>query len=217
MGRQSRVWWKRADVSGWAYAAPVTTVPRSKPFRELAALIDAEFAARGMPLKPDAAEELLGYRVQHVADQMGITPASALKYFSEDNVRDIARNTARIVKEHEATQGARPPVQLTPAQAGLVISAFTVAARIGVVNGDPDVAADLCEVITAIAMELQHEPSIEISTLLLRNGINWARLPTEKLADGTWAVLPGKTPLDVDQGVATRLQLDLDTIERLLG
>lgn len=195
----------------------MTTVSSSKAFRELAALVDAEFAARGMPLKPGAAEDVLRYRVQDVADQMGITPASALKYFSKDSVRDLARNTARTVKEHEAVQGARPPVHLSPSDAGLVISAFTVAARIGIVNGDPDVAADLCEVIAAVAMELRYEPSIEISTLTLRNGINWARLPTQNLADGTWTVMPGKTQPEVDQGVATKLQLDLDTIELLLA
>lgn len=195
---------------------PVTTVPRGKAFRELAALIDAEFAARDMPLKPGAAEDLLRERVLQMSEKMGISPASALKYFSEDNIRDIARNTARIVKEHEAASDALPPVHLSPAEAGLVISAFSVAARIGVVNGDSDVAADLCEAITGIGMELRHGSSVEVSTLLLRYGLNWARLATEKLAAGTWAVVPGKTQPEVEQGVATQLQRDLDAIERLL-
>jgi hypothetical protein len=102
------------------------------------------------------------------------------------------------------------------AQAGLVISAFTVAARLGVVNGDPDVAADLCEVITGVSVELRGGSPVEVSALLLSNGLNWARLPAEKLARGSWSVLPGKSRPEDDAAVAAQLQRDLDAIMALL-
>jgi hypothetical protein len=194
----------------------VANYERSKIFRALAAAVEAEFAAREMSLKPGGAENIVRGRVEQVAAHMRITPASALKSFTADAVREMARNTARMLKEHQAAEDARPPVRLTAAQAGLVISAFTVAARLGVVNGDPDVAADLCEVITGVSVGLRGGDPVEVSALLLRNGLTWAGSPAEKLAGGNWAVLPGKTRPEDDAGVAAQLRRDLDAIEGLL-
>ena len=148
---------------------------RSKTFRELVAVVEAEFAAREMSLKPGAAADVLRERVQQVATQMRITPASALRYFTADAVAEMARNTTRMLKEHQASQDALPPVRLTAAQAGLVVSAFTVAARLGVVNGDPDVAADLCEVTTGVSIGLRGGGPVEVYALLLqRTGVGRA-------------------------------------------
>jgi len=200
----------------WApYAASVANFERSKTFRELVAVVEAEFAAREMSLKPGAAADIVRDRVQQVATQMRITPTSALRYFTADAAAEIARNTTRMLKEHQASQDARPPVRLTAAQAGLVISAFTVAARLGVVNGDPDVAADLCEVITGVSMGLRDGGPVEVSALLLSNGLAWAGLPAEKLAGGGWSVLPGKSRPEDDAGVAAQLRRDLDAIMEL--
>jgi hypothetical protein len=84
------------------------------------------------------------------------------------------------------------------------------------VNGDPDVAADLCEVITGVSVGLRSGVPVEVSALLLSNGLTWARLPLDKLADGSWAVLPGKSRPEDDAGVAAQLLRDLDAIEELL-
>jgi len=197
-------------------AKPVANVERSKTFRELVAVVEAEFAAREMSLKPGGADEIVRARVEQVAARMGITLARALKHFTAEAVREMARNTARMLKEHQASQDALPAVGLTAAQAGLVISAFTVAARLGVVNGDPDLAADLCEVITGVGVELRGGDPVEVSALLLSNGLAWAGLPAEKLAGGSWSVLPGKSRPEDDAGVAAQLQRDLDAIKALL-
>jgi hypothetical protein len=194
----------------------VATFERSKTFRELVSVVEAEFAAREMSLKPGAAADIERDRVQLVATQMRITPASALRYFTADAVAEMARNTTRMLKEHQAAEDALPPVPLTAAQAGLVISAFTVAARLGVVKGDPDVAADLCEVITGVGVELRGGGPVEVSALLLSNGLAWAGLPAENLAGGSWAVLPGTSRPEDDAGVAAQLCRDLDAIKALL-
>ncbi len=193
----------------------MATFERSKTFRELVAVVEAEFAAREMSLKPGAAADIVRDRVQLVTAQMRITPASAL-YFTAEAVPEMARNTARMLKEHQAPEDARPPVLLSAAQAGLVISAFIVAARLGVVNGDPDVAADLCEVIIGVGVALRGGGPVEISALPLGNGLAWAGLPAEKLASGGWSVLPGKSRSEDDAGVAAQLQRDLDAIKQLL-
>jgi hypothetical protein len=190
---------------------------RLKPFRELVDLVEVEFAERGMPLKPGAAADLVAERAEMVADQLGITPRSALNYFAEDDIKGLARNTARQLKEHQAAQDARSPVSLSFSQAGMVISAFAVAARLSVLNGDPDVAADLCEVITSISICLRDgRPRGEISALLLDNGLNRARVSAENLASGAWSVEPGETDLDADQRIATALSEDIEAIEDLL-
>ncbi|HKS46380.1 MAG TPA: hypothetical protein VJT49_14965 [Amycolatopsis sp.] len=41
------------------------------------------------------------------------------------------------MRETEANDDALPPIPLDPADAGLMISTFAVAARLGTVNGDP--------------------------------------------------------------------------------
>jgi len=84
------------------------------------------------------------------------------------------------------------------------------------VNGDPDGAADLCEVITGVSVELRGGSPVEVSALLLSNGLNWARLPAEKLARGSWSVLPGKSRPEDDAALAAQLQRDLDAIMALL-
>lgn len=191
---------------------------RLKAFRELAELVDAEFAKRGLPLKPGAAADIVAERAEAVADQLRITPRTALNYLTGDALRDLVRSAARDIKEREAAEDARPPVRLDSRQAGLVIAAFTVAARLGVVNGDPDLAADLCEVIAGVGCFLRDgEPPVAVSALLLSNGLMWARLSAESLAAGRWAVLPGVTNWEDDQRVAGRLQADLATIDRLVG
>ena len=191
---------------------------RLKAFRELAELVDAEFAARGLPLKPGAAEEMLAERAEAVATRLRVTPRTALTYVTVDAIQEWARGTARELKEREAAEDARPPVRLDSRQAGLVIAAFTVAARLGVVNGDPDLAADLCEVIAGVGCFLRDEsPPVSVSALLLSNGLRWARASAETLSSGAWAVLPGVTSLDDDQRVAAHLHADLTKIDHWVG
>jgi hypothetical protein len=183
---------------------------------ELTAAFEAEFSARGIPLKPGAANRIIRDRINEVANQAGLTPRTAMKHLTIDGIRDIARNTARALKEREAAEDALSAVALTIEQAGLIISAFTVAARLGVVNGDPDVAADLCEVVAGVGIEMCSAAELQVSARLLRDGLRWAELPTEQLTGGAWSVLPGRSKLRDDAGVAARLQGDLEEIRSLL-
>jgi hypothetical protein len=96
----------------------VANFERSKAFRDLVAVVEAEFAARDMSLKTGAAREMMSERVEYVARQMAITPQAALKKFTPDGVREMARTTVRALKEHQARQDALPPVQLSAEHTG---------------------------------------------------------------------------------------------------
>jgi hypothetical protein len=126
-----------------------------------------------------------------------ITPRTALNYLTEDAIRDLARSTARQLKERDAAEDARPPVRLDSRQAGLMIAAFTVAG-LG------------CSLRDA-------HPPVGVPALLLANGLGWARFSAENLASGKCAVLPGVTGLEDDQRVAARLQADLAATDQLVG
>lgn len=53
---------------------------RLHAFREIVALVDAEFIERGIPLKPGAAVDMVAERAELIAERYGIMPRSALKY-----------------------------------------------------------------------------------------------------------------------------------------
>lgn len=188
---------------------------RTKQFLEIADAIEREFTARNMRLKPDGAKGLLRAHLGRIASQLGISQRSALNYLTPETAAKLARSAARTMRETEANDDALPPIPLDPADAGLMISTFAVAARLGTVNGDPDVTADLCEVITGIGMALRTHSPPTAPALLVRNGIRWASLAADRLTDGTWAVAPPHAQPDVDHGVAAQLRTDLDTISAL--
>lgn len=167
---------------------------RTKDFIRLADALEREFAARNMHLKPGGAKELLRMHLARVANQLGISKRSALTYLSAETAVALARSASRTMRETEASDDAQPPIPLGTTDAGLMISTFAVAARIGAVNGDPDVTADLCEVITGISMALRTQDLPAAPTLLVRNGIRWASLSAERLSQGTWASDARKTP-----------------------
>jgi len=52
---------------------------------------------------------------------------------------------------------------------------------LGVVNGDPDVAGDLCEVITGVSVRLRAGVPVEVPALLLSN-----RLTHRTAGRGVW-------------------------------
>ncbi|MGH3468540.1 MAG: hypothetical protein ACRDQF_12525 [Thermocrispum sp.] len=188
---------------------------RTKDFIQLADALEREFATRNMHLKPGGAKELLRGHLCTVANQLGISKRSALKYLSVETTVALARSAARTMRETEANDDALPPIPLGISDVGLMISTFAVAARIGAVNGDPDVTADLCEVITGISMALRTQDLPAAPTLLVRNGIRWASLSADRLSDGTWAVMPGRHQPDIDQDLAAQLRTDLDAISAL--
>ena len=61
-------------------------------------MVDAEFAERGLPLKPGAAADIVAERAEVVADRLRITPRTALNYLSEDAIRDLVRSTAGTLR-----------------------------------------------------------------------------------------------------------------------
>lgn len=188
---------------------------RTKHFIQLADALERESAARNMHLKPGGAKELLRAHLNRVASQLGVGNRSALKYLSAETPVALARSAARTTRETEANDDALPPIPLSTSDAGLMISTFAVAARIGAVNGDPDVTADLCEAITGISMALRTQDLPAAPALLVRNGLRWASLSADRLADGTWTVMPGMEQPHTDQDVAAQLRADLDSIAEL--
>lgn len=185
--------------------------------RELAAALERELAALGVTLKPSGAAVMIDQKISDVASQMGMRPASALRYFTVDGMRELAQNTARGLKEHEAAEEARPDLVITTDDAGLLVPVFALAARVGLLNGDRDVAADLCEVMAAIGLALRSSPPT-VSTALLAQGVNWAGHVVEQLGAGTWTTDPAHpTTTDQDLMLAAHLRADLDAIEARLN
>lgn len=182
----------------------------------MAEVVEREFKTRQLGLKPGGARELLRSHIHLMANQLGVTSRTALGYVSENTVRELARSAARKMRETEAQEDALPPVIMTSRDAGLVLSTFAVAARVGLVNGDTDVAADLCEVVTGVAMELRREEVPAVSALLLRHGLRWASLPASKVATGEWVVAPDEDQPQRDKGVAEQLRGDLAVITDLV-
>jgi len=123
--------------------------------REFATALERELAALGVTLKAGSAAIMVHQKIDDVASQMGMRPQSALKYFTVEGMRELAQNTARGLKEHEAVEAARPDSVITIDEAGLLVPVFALAARVGLLNGDRDVAADLWEVVAATGLALR--------------------------------------------------------------
>lgn len=189
---------------------------RTEDFRNLADALETEFAARNMRLKPGGAKELLCAYLDQLAAESGMSKRSALATLSAETAVSLARSAARTMRETEAAHDeVLPPIPLTMPDAGLLISTFAVAARIGAINGDPDVAADLCEVITRVGIELRTQAAPAAPALLVRNGLRCVGLAADRLAEGTWTVVPGMDQPDTDQDVSAQLKADLAVIAEL--
>jgi hypothetical protein len=85
-------------------------------------------------------------------------------------------STSAGLKEQEAAEDALPDTALTVSEAAMLVPLISVSARLGIVNGDPDVAADLSEVGSAIGLALRLMPPVVLSTARLRQGLRIGRL-----------------------------------------
>lgn len=134
---------------------------------------------------------------------------------------DLATNLLSGLKQHDAAKDALPDTALpdtvlSTADAALFVPIFAVTARIGLLNGEPDVAADLCEVVAAVGSALRNTPPA-VSTALLRRGVDWASSVVELVEIGIWKIDPTH-PAAVDQDVrlVAHLQADLDAVRKRL-
>ena len=167
----------------------------------------------GVTLKPGGAATLVNEKVDDVASQMRIQPRSALRYFTVEGMRELAQNTARGLKELEAAADARSDRVVASDDAGLLVPVFALTARVGLLNGDRDVAADLCEVVAAVGLALRSSPPI-VSTALLERGVGWAYFVIDKLGAGTWTTDPAHlTTPKQDLTLAAHLRDDVNVIE----
>lgn len=180
--------------------------------RELAAALEQELLVRGVRLKPGAAAAIVNDRIEAVADQMRVQPRSAMRYFSVEGMNEMAKSAVRGLKEHEAAEHARPDTLIGVADAALFVSVFSIAARVSVLNGDPDATADLCEALTEIGLALR-DPPANVSTAVLSLALERAAFVVDELAARRWVTDP-EHPLgeDADGRLTASLQADLEKI-----
>jgi len=185
--------------------------------RELSAALERQLAVLGVTLKPGGAAAMVNLKLEEVASQMGMRPQSVLQYFTVEGMQELAQSTARGLKEHEAVEGTRADSVITTDEAGLLVPVFALAARVGLLNGDRDVAADLCEVAAAVGLALRNSPPTA-STAQLQRGVEWAGFVAEQLGTGAWTTDPAH-PATAEQDVmlAAHLRTDLDAIESWLN
>lgn len=132
-------------------------------------------------------------------------------------MHDLAQNTASELKEHEAAQDARPDNVIAVNDAGLLVPVFALTASPGLLNGDRDAAADLCEVTAAVGLALRSSP-FTVSTALLELGVSCADHVIEQLGTGAWTTDPAHpTTEEQDVWLAANLRADLDAIKSWLG
>ncbi len=180
--------------------------------RELAAALEQELLVRGVRLKPGAAAAIVNDRIEAVADQMRVQPRSADALLQRrGHERDGQERCARTQK-HEAAEHARPDTLIGVADAALFVSVFSIAARVSVLNGDPDATADLCEALTEIGLALR-DPPANVSTAVLSLALERAAFVVDELAARRWVTDP-EHPLgeDADGRLTASLQADLEKI-----
>ncbi|KID29196.1 hypothetical protein [Prauserella rugosa] len=188
---------------------------RTEKFVRIAEALDREFAARGMPLKPGEARNMLRSHLDRISEQLGIQRRSALKYIDEDTAANLARGTFRNVQEAQAHDDTLPPLPLDGPNVGLLISAFAVAARTAAMNKDPDNAADLCDTIMRIGMTLRDEAVPTASGALVQDALRKADLAVRSLRDGAWSLNARHPSPTTNVEIADQLRADLDAIDAL--
>lgn len=213
------------SAGGWGGSGAVVTLRRSlrrtllsvATRRELAAALEQAFAELGSPLKPGAAKLLIDDRIASVAAQLGCSLQTAVRYCDVEGMADLARNTVRGLKEHEAAEDALPAVVIRPEDIALFVPVFAVTARLALVNGDRDMAADLCETVATIGLSLRKPPA-SVSTGLLRKAVRQARTARDSLELGFWVADPdGPGGMPFDTHLAAELGLDLDAAAARVG
>lgn len=129
---------------------------------------------------------------------------------------DSAKNSVRGLKDQDATEDALPDTVLSTADAALFVPMFAMTARISLLNGEPDVAADLCEAVAAVGSALRNTPPA-VSTALLRRGVGCASSVIDLVGVGIWTIDPTRAAVaEPDVRLAAHLQADLDAVKSRL-
>lgn len=119
--------------------------------------------------------------------------------------------------ELQVVEDTVPATALSTADVALLVSVFATTARIGLLNAEPDVAADLCEAVASVGLALR-SPSPAVSTVLLRRASDWASAVLDLLGAGIWTIDPSRRSAAADQDgrLAAQLQADLAAVRRRL-
>lgn len=129
----------------------------------------------------------------------------------------LMENALLDLELHTVVESFRPEMVLCTADAALLVSVFATTARISLLNGEPDVAADLCAAVATVGSALG-SPSPAVSSALLRRASDWASSVFDLAATGIWTTDPSRRPAAVDQDgrLAAQLQADLEGLRRRL-
>lgn len=176
---------------------------RSARFRELAAALDEECRRRGLPLRPDAAEEMLASRVREVATAISVQESTALRtYFSDDWPVTMAESLALAAQDMEQSRQG-PPVAMPSVLAAQLVSALGVAAKFAAVNSEHArrdecvlvgaSAGDAVTILGAALRESVDQPTQapgKTDVMVARDAAHAARdalrLFASRIADGSW-------------------------------
>lgn len=93
----------------------------------------------GAPLKPGGAAVMVNKKLQQIAARMRIKPQSAMRYLDPEVLRTYANKTVERLRGLRAAEESLPDTLLSKGDVALLVPVFAMTARIGLLNGDPDV------------------------------------------------------------------------------
>jgi hypothetical protein len=171
-------------------------------FRALASETTEVLAGRGLDVVPVVVDDLLELGARRVAEQLGITPLTALKYANPEKlaaeIADAAEHGMRGVRPVRDGRTAALPAWT----AGRVIAGLGQVVKYAAANGDTEVPGHAADLLTefgaalltshrAATMTVEHGCMIETADLLEQ--------VASRIAAGEWS----NCPCGTDHGQAT--------------
>lgn len=180
-------------------------------FRTLAAETAKALKDRGLEVMPLVVHELLESGAQRLAEQLGVTPRTALKYADPGRLADQIAQAA----DH-GLRGVRPlrdgcTVAFPAWTAGRLIGGLSQAVKYAAANGDtetPGHAADLLTEFGVALLASRGAAAITVEHGCLTEAADLLEQVAGLIATGEWS----SCPCEVDHGQAT---LDVQVAPRM--
>jgi hypothetical protein len=182
-------------------------------FRTLAAVTTEALKDRGLDVMPLVVDELLEWGAQRLAEQLGVTPRTALEYADPGRLADQIAQAG----DH-GLRGVRPlrdgrTVTFPAWTAGRLIGALSQAVKYAAANGDTQIPSQAADLLTefGIALLTSHgAPAITVQHGCLIEAADLLEQVAGRIVTGEWS----SCPCEVDHGQAT---LDANVAPRMRG
>jgi hypothetical protein len=182
-----------------------------------------ELSGLGLVASREHVAELIGDRVVAVATQVGVGERTARRYFTEGNVRDLARELAVTLADEQpgadVLEGPRT-IPMTPASVGRTIAALAEAAHIRVLNDDAVGTHGALQVISLLGQILSTSNAVTAGPVLLPQAAltRGARLLEATAAMVGRGITPASDiPDDAITSMADALTCDAATLRILIA